>query len=75
MLSLFWLRQDSSMLWSFRLVNNSSLRGNFEGRYGGLFISKLFATCWGMLYQVFRLGYLYLGQVHLGFVLGAVECI
>ena len=30
----------------------------------GLFLSKLFATCWGMLLQVFRLAYLYFGWVY-----------
>ena len=41
----------------------------------GFCISKLFATCWGMLPQVFRLGYLCLRWVYLGFVSGAVVCI
>ena len=44
-----------------------------KGRHSGLFIFKLFATCWGMLFKVFRLGYLRLSWVCLGFVLGAVE--
>ena len=35
-------------------------------------LCQLFETCWGMLLQVFRLGYLCNGRVHLGFVLGAV---
>ena len=43
-----------------------------EGCHSGLFIFKLFATYWGMLFQAFRLGYLYLRRVFLGFVLGAV---
>ena len=38
----------------------------------GLFRPKLFATCWGMLFQVFRLGYLGFKWVCLGFVSGAV---
>ena len=29
----------------------------------GLFISKLLAICWGMLFKVFRLGYLCLGWI------------
>ena len=36
----------------------------------GLLMLKLFATCWGMLFQVFRLAYLNVGQVHLGLVSG-----
>ena len=43
-----------------------------KGAMAGLLGSKLFATCWGMLFQVFRLGYLCLGQVCLGFVSGAL---
>ena len=39
-----------------------------------LFISKLFVTCWGMLLQVSRLGYLYLRQVPLGLYL-APQCV
>ena len=42
-----------------------------KGATVGLLMSKLFATCWGMLFQVFRLGYLCLGQVPLGLVSGA----
>ena len=38
----------------------------------GFCMSILFATCWGILFQAFRLGYLYLGWVHLGFVSGTV---
>ena len=38
----------------------------------GLLVSKLFATCWGMLFQVFRPAYLCLGWVHLGFVSSTV---
>ena len=34
-------------------------------------MSKLFATCWGMLFQLFRLGYLCLMWVCLGLVSGA----
>ena len=41
----------------------------------GFHMSKLIATYLGMLFQAFKLGYLYLGQVHLGFVSGAVVCI
>ena len=39
-----------------------------------LFTSKLFATCWEKLLQVFRLVYLCLGRVRLGFVAGALVC-
>ena len=70
--SLFRLCQDSSTPWLFTPDNNSPLRGNVEGCYTGLFISKLFATCWGVLFQVFRLGYRYLRWVCLGFVSGSV---
>ena len=35
-------------------------------------MSKLFATCWGMLFQAFRLGYLCLRWVFLGFVSGTI---
>ena len=44
-----------------------------EGCYSGLFMSKLFANYWGMLFQVLRLGYLHLGRVCLGFVSGTIE--
>ena len=45
-----------------------------EGCHGGLFTFKLFETCWGMLFQVFRLACMYLGRVNLGLVLGAAVC-
>ena len=57
---------------SFGLFAGISL---LKGTTVGLLISKLFSTCWGMLFQVFRLGYLYLGRVCLEFVSGAVVCI
>ena len=43
-----------------------------KGTMAGFRMFKLFATYWGMLFQVFRLGYLYLGRVFLGFVSGAI---
>ena len=43
-----------------------------KGATVGLLVSKLFATCWGMLFQLFRLGYLYLRWVCLGLVSGAI---
>ena len=46
-----------------------------QGATAGLLISKLFATCCGILFQVFRLGYLCLRHVCLGFASGAVVCI
>ena len=46
-----------------------------KGAMVGLLISILFATCWEMLFQVFRLGYMCLGQVCLGLVSGATVCI
>ena len=41
----------------------------------GLLMSNLFTTCWGMLFYVFRLGYLCLVQVLLVLVSGAAVCI
>ena len=49
--------------------------GMLKGTMAGLLISKLFATCWGMLFQVFKLAYLYLERVCLGLVSGAIVCI
>ena len=46
--------------------------GMWKDTTAGFHMSKVFATCWGMLFQMFRLGYLCLGRVHLGFVLGSV---
>ena len=75
MVSLFWLHRDSSMPWPFRLDGKLLPRGNVERCHSGLFTSKLFATCWGIVFQVLRLAYLCLRRVHLGFVSGAAECI
>ena len=67
--------RDSSMPWPFRSVNNSSLRWNVEGAPRHAVYVQLFATCWEKLLLVFRLVYLCLGQVCVGFVAGALVCI
>ena len=61
-------RKQSLDFW---MVSNPQCKP-VEGCQGGLLMSKLLATCWGMLCQVFKFGYLYLGRVCLGFVLGAI---
>ena len=63
------------MPWPFRLVDNLSPRGNVEACHGMLFTFKLLASYWGMLFQMFRLIYMYLRRVHVGFLYGTVVCI
>ena len=60
------------MPWPFRSVDNSSLRGNVEGRHGVLFTTNCLLLVGKSLSKLFGFVDLCLGRVRVGFAASAV---